>query len=117
MEASSSKQLRLGSERKVEAEEGGGLDGKPVAAGEEATLVVAGAKQAQDEATSSSGVVGGVVLLADGLGDGGKDLRCHRGDGGKDLRICRGRGQQNGRGVGGWGGGERGVFQLNLMLP
>ena len=44
VEALSSKQLRLGSERKVEAEEGGGLDGKPVAAGEGATLVVAGAK-------------------------------------------------------------------------
>ena len=44
MEASSSEHLRLGSERKVEAEEGGGLNGKLVAAGEGATLVVAGAK-------------------------------------------------------------------------
>jgi len=128
VEASSSKQLRLGSERKVEAEEGGGLDGKPVAAGEGATLVVAGAKQAEDEATSSSGWsvvwsssptasatearICGVVVARAGVGDGGGGLR-QRGRGGRRRRICRGRRQRNGRGVGGWGGGERGAFQLN----
>ena len=128
MEASLSKQLRLGSERKVEAEEGGGLDGKPVAAGEGATLVVVGAKQGEDEATSSSGWsvvwsssptasatearICGVVVARAGVGDGGGGLR-QRGRGGRRQRICRGRGQRNGRGVGGWGGGERGAFQLN----
>ena len=109
MEASSSKQLRLGSERKVEVEEGGGLDGKPVAAGEGATLVVAGAKQAEDEVTSSSGWsvvwsssptasatearICGVVVVRAGVGDGSGGLR-QRGRGGRRRRICRGRGSR-----------------------
>jgi len=41
--------------RGAEAEAGGGLDGEPAEAGEGAALAVAGAKQAEDEATCSLG--------------------------------------------------------------
>ena len=78
------------------------------------------------------GEVGGAVLPADDLGNGGEDLRCRRGEGRRrgragaygsagvecaqalGRRIGQGMGQENGRGVGGWGGGRWGTGSLPI---
>jgi hypothetical protein len=88
-----SREQRPGVEREVEA--GGGLDGGPAAADEEAALAIAGAEEAEDEGEELLGEVGDVVLPTSGLGDGGEELRRRRGEGdgggGGGLRQ-RGRG-------------------------
>ena len=60
---------------------GGGLDVEPATADEGAGLAVVGAGRAEDEDEELIGEVRGVVLLADGLGDEGEELRCLRGEG------------------------------------
>ena len=55
---------------------GGGLDVEPATG-----LAVVGAERAEDEDEELLGEVRGAVLLADGLGDEGEELRCHRGEG------------------------------------
>ena len=98
MEALSSKQQPRG----FECEAGGGLDGEPTAADEGATPAVAGAKQAEDEARSSSWRSCGAVLSANGLGDGGDELRCRRGEANERDGGGRGAGAYSNAGVEGF---------------
>ena len=71
---------------------GGGLDVEPATADEGAGLAVVGAERAEDEDEELLREVRGAVLLADGLGDEGEELRCHRGEGwqrGRGLAVAR----------------------------